>query len=269
MLPTIAGSLATLLYAAATGLLLNNLRPGSVPRAHVAMWLSLGAVLLHALVLYQTMLVPGGLDIGFFHALSLVTWSIVALVLVLAARAPVSSLGLGLFPLAAIALVLALVFGGSSTAPTVPTTSSGLEFHILVSICAYAVLGLATMQAVLVGLQQRLLHEHHPGRAMRVLPPLSVMETLLFRMIGIGFALLTLALASGFLFLDDMFAQHLVHKTVLSILAWAVFGTLLVGHHLFGWRGPTAVRLTIGGIVLLVLAYFGSKFVLELILERG
>lgn len=269
MLSTIAGSLAIVLYVAATGLLLHNLRPGATPRAQVAMWLSLAAMLLHAVVLYHSMLVPGGLDIGFFHALSLVTWSIVVLLLVLAARTPVSSLGLGLFPLAAAALLLALLFGGASNAPTVPTTNHGLELHILVSICAYAVLGLATMQAVLVGLQQRLLHAHQPGGALRVLPPLSVMETLLFRMIAIGFGLLTLALASGFVFLDDMFAQHLVHKTVLSILAWVVFGALLIGHRLVGWRGPTAVRLTIGGIVLLVLAYFGSKFVLELILERG
>ncbi|MDZ7828227.1 MAG: cytochrome c biogenesis protein CcsA [Halofilum sp. (in: g-proteobacteria)] len=268
MFPIIAGLLAIALYVAATVLIAGSLRPGNPSRAQQAMWLSLIAVLLHALTLREGVLVPGGLDLGFFRALSLATWVIVVLMLVLALRAPVANLGLGLLPLAALALLLVLVFGGAPTAPTVPTSSSGLEFHILVSICAYAVLTLAAMQALLVGLQQRLLHEHHPGGALRALPPLSLMETLLFRMIAIGFGLLTLALASGFVFLDDMFAQHLVHKTVLSILGWAVFGTLLIGHRLVGWRGPTAVRFTIGGIVLLVLAYFGSKFVLELVLQR-
>jgi len=268
MLSTIAGSLAIALYVAATCLLADGLRPGGRTRSQQAIWLTLAAALLHAVTLHEDMIVPGGLDLGFFHALSLATWVIVVLLLLLAVRAPVANLGLGLLPLAAIALVLALLFGGAPAAPTVPTTSVPLEFHILVSICAYAVLSLAAMQAILVGLQQRLLHEHHPGGALRALPSLSLMETLLFRMIAIGFVLLTLALASGFVYLEDMFAQHLVHKTVLSILGWAVFGTLLLGHQVAGWRGPTAVRFTIGGIVLLVLAYFGSKLVLELILER-
>lgn len=266
MLSIVAGSLAILLYVASTYLLAGTLRPGTPPLSRQAMLVALIAAVLHAVTLYDGVLVPGGLDLGFFHALSLATWVIVALLLLLALRAPVANLGLGLLPLAALALIAALVFGGEPTAPTVPTTSVPLEFHILVSIGAYAVLSLAAMQAILVGLQQRLLHQHQLGSALRALPPLSLMETLLFRMIGIGFVLLTVSLASGFLYLEDMFAQHLVHKTILSILAWVVFGTLLVGHRVAGWRGPTAVRFTLGGILLLVLAYFGSKFVLELIL---
>jgi ABC-type uncharacterized transport system permease subunit len=95
------------------------------------------------------------------------------------------------------------------------------------------------------------------------------MEALLFEMIGIGFVLLTLALLSGFAFLDNMFAQHLVHKTVLSVLAWMVFGGLLLGRRFRGWRGQKAIRWTLGGFLLLILAYFGSKFVLELVLQRA
>ncbi|MDX1607196.1 MAG: cytochrome c biogenesis protein CcsA [Candidatus Competibacterales bacterium] len=269
MLTTFAGSLAVALYLAATVLLAGALRPAAQSRSRQAMLLALVAALLHALTLYDGVLVPGGLDLGFFHALSLATWVIVVLLLLLHLRAPVANLGLGLLPLAALAVLLALLFAGVPTAPTVPTRSSQLDFHVLVSISAYAVLSIAAMQAILLGLQQRLLHEHHPGGILRALPPLSMMETLLFRMIAIGFVLLTVALLSGFVFLEDMFAQHLVHKTVLSIIAWIVFAVLLAGHHLVGWRGPTAVRFTLGGIVLLVLAYFGSKFVLELILERA
>ena len=101
-----------------------------------------------------------------------------------------------------------------------------------------------------------------------MLPPLQTMESLMFQMVAIGFTLLTLALVTGFLFLEDIFAQHLVHKTVLSIIAWVVFGILLWGRWRFGWRGRVAIRWTIGGFIFLMLAYFGSKFVLELILNR-
>jgi ABC-type uncharacterized transport system permease subunit len=87
-------------------------------------------------------------------------------------------------------------------------------------------------------------------------------------MIGAGFVLLTLALISGFAFLDDMFAQHLVHKTVLSTLAWLIFGGLLIGRFRYGWRGRTAITWTLSGFGVLILAYFGSKAVLELILQR-
>ena len=87
-------------------------------------------------------------------------------------------------------------------------------------------------------------------------------------MIGTGFALLTLALLSGFAFLEDMFAQHLVHKTVLSTLAWLMFGGLLIGRLRYGWRGKTAIVWTLSGFAVLILAYFGSKMVLELILQR-
>ena len=99
------------------------------------------------------------------------------------------------------------------------------------------------------------------------MPPLQTMETLLFEMIGVGFALLTAALFSGFYYLEDMFMQHVVHKTVLSILSWIFFAVLLWGRVKFGWRGRKAIRWTLGGFVMLMLAYFGSKVVLEILLK--
>jgi len=94
------------------------------------------------------------------------------------------------------------------------------------------------------------------------------MEHFLFQLIAAGFALLTLALFTGLIFVQNLFAQHLVHKTVLSLLAWLVFAVLLWGRWRFGWRGRTAIRWTLGGFASLMLAYFGSKLVLELILGR-
>lgn len=101
---------------------------------------------------------------------------------------------------------------------------------------------------------------------MRILPPLQTMESLLFGLIITGFTLLTLALVSGLLFVDNFFAQHLVHKTVFSIVAWLVYGILLWGHFRWGWRGKTATLWTLGGFTLLMLAFWGTKFVLEVIL---
>lgn len=94
------------------------------------------------------------------------------------------------------------------------------------------------------------------------------MERVLFELVWAGIVLLTLSIISGLLFLDNFFAQHLAHKTVLSLLAWVIFTTLLIGRYRFGWRGMRAVRWTLGGCALLILAYFGSKFVLEVVLNR-
>jgi len=94
------------------------------------------------------------------------------------------------------------------------------------------------------------------------------MESLLFQMLGTGLFFLTISLVSGFIFIEDLFAQHLVHKTVLSIIAWIIFSGLLIGRLRYGWRGKTAVRWTLTGFILLLLAYFGSKLVLELILKK-
>ncbi len=97
-------------------------------------------------------------------------------------------------------------------------------------------------------------------------PPLQSMESLLFSFLWAGWLLLSLSLISGWLFLDNLFAQHVVHKTLLSCTAWLVFGILLWGRHQLGWRGHKAIRWTIAGFFLLMLAYFGSKLVREFIL---
>ena len=96
-----------------------------------------------------------------------------------------------------------------------------------------------------------------------VLPPLDALEKVMFRLIGAGFALLTLSLLTGFVFVTNLFAQRLLQKTVLSLIAWLLFGVLLIGRIRFGWRGRSAVRWTLTGFGVLAAAYFGSKFVLE------
>lgn len=146
--------------------------------------------------------------------------------------------------------------------------ASGLETHILFSLLAYSLLSIAVAQAILLAIQDKYLHNKHPSGFLRSLPSLETMEIMLFRIIGLGIVALSISLLSGFIYLEDMFAQHLVHKTILSLIAWAVFVVLLWGHYKFGWRGKIAIKWSISGFTLLMLAYFGSKFVIELVLQQ-
>jgi ABC-type uncharacterized transport system permease subunit len=148
------------------------------------------------------------------------------------------------------------------------THSWQMSVHILTSVIAFSLLNIAALQAVLLAIQDQQLKSHPPKHFIQSLPPLQTMETLLFQMLGTGLFFLTISLISGFIFIEDLFAQHLVHKTVLSIVAWIIFSCLLIGRMRYGWRGQTAIRWTLTGFILLLLAYFGSKLVLEIILHR-
>lgn len=176
------------------------------------------------------------------------------------------NLGILILPTAALTLFLEARYPSQGIVRA--TAHWPIELHVLFSMLAYSLLTLASVQAILLAMQDHYLHSRQPVGFLRALPPLQTMESLLFEMIGAGFLLLTLALASGFVFLEDMFVQHLVHKTVLSTLGWLVFGGLLLGRLRYGWRGRTAILWTLSGFLILVLAYFGSKAVLELILQR-
>ncbi len=264
-----AAAVACLFYAAAALQLGRRMLRGAEAaevssRAPLA--LALGALLVHGYLVLATTVVDDGLHLGLFNAASLVAWAVALLLAVAALRMPVENLGIAIFPVAGL-LALASAVAPSGGA-VISSSSRGLELHILSSVLAYSLLTIAAFQAVLLALQDRQLHNRQPGGVIRALPPLQTMERLLFRMIAVGFVLLSLSLLSGLVFLEDLFAQHLLHKTVLSIAAWGVFGTLLWGRWRLGWRGRVAIRWTLAGFAVLMLAYFGSKFVLELVLQR-
>ena len=227
-------------------------------------WLGLVAIALHAGVLYHTTVTETGINYGISNAASLILWLIAVSLLLASLRQPLENLAIVLLPAAALALALERLFPTHYVLPQ--GTGFGLQVHIVLSILAYALLSLAAFQALAFALAERQMRHRRPLRVSPLLPSLETMETLLFQLIRGGFYLLSLSLVSGLMFLKDIFAQHLVHKTVLSILAWVVFAILLWGRHRFGWRGRTAVRWTIGGMASLVLAYFGTKMVLEVIL---
>ncbi|MES9826075.1 MAG: cytochrome c biogenesis protein CcsA [Candidatus Thiodiazotropha endolucinida] len=261
-------TLAIIAYLAAGSILALRLfrtHESSVRSRVLALGLGFLGVALHAIPHYQNLISSSGINLGIFNAMSLIAWTITLLLLVSSISKPVENLGIIIMPLAAIALYLESRY--QTVHFVTDQLSSGLTIHILVSMLAYSLFTLASVQAVLLAIQDHHLRQRHPGGFIRALPPLQTMESLLFEMIAVGFVLLSLALLSGFAFLENMFEQRLAHKTVLSIIAWVVFGTLLWGRYRFGWRGQIALTWTLSGFVVLMLAYFGSKVVIELILS--
>lgn len=229
---------------------------------------SIPAVTLHGIVLYHSVL-GRGLNLGITHSISLVAWVVAILFLLAALRRPVETLGVFIMPFAGAMLLLAAIWPSTPT-PLPPHATGFMVIHIIVSLLAYGLLSIAVVQSVMLSLQERQLHSKHPAGFIRSLPPLETMETLMFQMIGIGFVLLTLTLVSGLFFSEEVFGKPVAftHHIVLAIIAWIVFAILLFGRLRFGWRGRQAVRWALSGFSLMALAYFGSKFVLEVILAR-
>ena len=222
------------------------------------------ALLAHISSLHFSVFPNQTFNIGFFKASSLIfcVISIISLISVIR-KLPVANLLLALFPCAAISVGVAQ-WVAVGTPKLI--TGSGLISHIVLSLLAYSLMTLASLQALLLAAQENQLKQHDFKGIFHYLPPLQTMETLLFELIWLGFILLSLAIGSGFIFFEDMFAQHLAHKTFFSLLAWVIFAVLLYGRHAQGWRGTTATKWTIGGFIALMFAYFGTKFVLEILL---
>ncbi|MBL0163989.1 MAG: cytochrome c biogenesis protein CcsA [Xanthomonadales bacterium] len=235
------------------------------PARNIGIALAAVAVVVHASLLLG--MHRGGLDLHFFASLSLVGFGIAALTLAVNLFRPVAALGVIVFPMAALLLGLDVFYA-------MPTSAEPMEWqiklHVTFALIGYSVLSIAAVLAILLSLQERALRRHRLDSGLiRALPPLTLTESLLFRLIAVGFVFLTLTLVSGVLFVENLFAQHLAHKTILSIASWFVFGILLFGRWRWGWRGNRAVRLTLIGMIVLLLAFFGSKFVLEMILRRA
>lgn len=266
---TLISALAIILYLTTGGLLGMRIARGpeaaSMPKAGLIA-LGFGALMLHAAVSYHNIVTAAGLNLGLFNAASLIGLVASLMFLTAALRNPVENLGILVLPVAALSVALATLFPSENLIDQ--SHPWQLKAHVVISIIAYSLFSLAAVQALLLAIQEKRLHARNPGGFVRALPPLQTMETLLFEMIWTGFILLSIGLITGFLFLNDMFAQHLAHKTVLSICAWLIFGTLLWGRVQYGWRGRRAIRWTLAGFVALMLAYLGSKLVLELILQR-
>lgn len=170
-----------------------------------------------------------------------------------------------MFPMAGLASLVSSMI--PATQEELILVSNGMiQSHIMISVIAYSLIMLGSVQALLLSYQDHAIRFHNPGGFIRYLPPIYDMETLLFQFLGFGFAFLSGSLMTGFFFLDDIFALNQAHKTILSLVAWLILGTLLFGRFQFGWRGQTAVRWTLSAFALLLIGFFGTKLVYEFII---
>jgi len=265
MQPLFFSLIAACLYAVATAYQGTRLLKRIAPAPLILAGLGVIALTAQLICLYLQLFTANGLALDSFNAASLISAAVILLILLAYQRMPVENLLLLLYPLGMLSVLLAQFIPGGTSEPI--NEQPGILAHIVLSILAYGLLTIAVFQALLLLLQDHQLKHKHPSGLIRNFPPLQTMESLLFGFLWAGWGLLSLSLLSGWLFVEDLLAQHLAHKTLLSCFAWLVFGVLLWGRQQLGWRGHKAIRWTLAGFCLLMLAYFGSKLVREFILH--
>jgi ABC-type uncharacterized transport system permease subunit len=267
MAPWLSASLAALLYSLAFALRLADFLRGRESRKLPLLALASLAVAAHALAGWHQVFEAGKLNVSLIPFSALIFLLINAIVVLSSIREPLENLYLLLFPPTVAMLLLAAAtnehFRELGALPL------GLDAHILLSVLSYSLMTIAALLALVLAWQNRRLHNHQPGGPLRALPPLLTIERLLFRFLAAGFVLLSAGLVLGFIYVDNILAQHLAHKTVFSLVAWVVYAVLLWGHFRRGWRGRIAAWWALGGFCSLMLAFWGTKFVLEVLLHRA
>ncbi len=225
---------------------------------------------MHFISIIATFIQFQSISSSFFDALSLVSALIVLAMLF-------SSLTRNNLMIAKVILTIALgtvlltVFYGQH-AP-IHVSSHGMLIHIISSISAYAILSIAAVHAILLAMAEynlrninKRISDKHTW--LNNLPPILSIEQMLFRLTAFGWILLSISIAFGLIYIENIFAQHLIHKTVFSIVSWILFTILLLGRFIYGWRGKVAIQWILWGFTSLLLAYLGTKFVLDLLLQR-
>jgi len=266
MNPVYPGLAAAAFYLVGAYTQINALARKTPVRRRRLLWLTGPGVLLHALTTYLVLHQPNGINLGILSVASLIGFTLVLFVYVGSLWQPLENLFVMVLPLGALTVATSTFSSG----PIVSSTEfgDGLLAHVLISILAYTVLAMAAGQSIILAFQEHSLRQKSAIGFARVLPPLQTMETLLFQLLWVGLVTLTLSIGSGFLFLTDMFAQSVVSHTILASASWVIFAGLLAGRYAFGWRSTVATRATLVGYTLLLFAYFGSKFVIEIVLGR-
>jgi ABC-type uncharacterized transport system permease subunit len=227
---------------------------------------TVAAILFHGQLLSDEIYQADGLHLSIASAVSLIGLQLAVIGLLGSIESTLRGMSAGLLALAALASAVTAVTSAESTGTQL---NWQMQAHILISMFAYGLLTVGAIVAIFALTQDRRLRAGRLSTANHLFAPLETTEKLLFGVAASGFAVLILAVVSGFAFVDDLFAQHLVHKTALSLLALTLFGVLVAGRLFAGWRGKRAVYLYLWGFVFLGLAYFGSRFVLEQVLGRS
>ena len=226
------------------------------------------ALVTHAAGLYDALFADIGMRFSFSFALSLMMWLAVLIYWMESFMARMEGMQPMVLPLAAVCTILPVIFPNVHL--VAHANATGFKLHFLTAMLAYSLLTLSALHAIFMGFTERALHNRSLKRSLSSLPPLLAMESLLFKMLLVGFVLLTLTVGSGVFFSEEIFGKALTidHKTLFAFASWGIFATLLIGRHAWGWRGKRALRWTLAGFALLILAYVGSRFVAEVVLGR-
>jgi ABC-type uncharacterized transport system permease subunit len=238
----------------------------SGPLINAAVIFGIAGLLFHGQSLSDSVISDAGLHFSFAATLSLIGLQLALIGMVGAVEPTLRGMSAGLLALAATIL---LVSGLAPDEGTGAQLSWQIQAHILISVFAYGLLAVGAIVALYALVQDRRLRSGQLSAANHLFAPLETTEKMLFGIATSGFIGLLLAVVSGFAFVDNLFAQHLVHKTSLSLLALVLFGVLVAGRQFAGWRGKRAVYLYLWGFFILCLAYFGSRYVLEEVLGRS
>ncbi len=260
LVTSFAAIIASLIYFYASLVLWNRLQSKDSkaidwPRNRFLLYI-LFAAILQFFSFANSLLNGQVIMLGLGTVLSLITWLSVVSLLITNLKQTTENLGVFIFPLAGLSSILTFMPGQSAGLPL------ELGLHVILSISAYSILGLAGAQAILYSIQEKRFQQKKLTTLFKALPPLQVMEATMIQFVTIGFIILSMALITGAYFIEDMFAQHLIHKTFFAILAWVMYGLFLLGNNRFGWRGQIATKFTIWAYFLLVLSYIGTETIL-------
>ena len=238
----------------------------SRPLFIIAVIFAATGIVIHGEILFSLILPKNGFDLSSGNAVSMIGLELAIIGLIAAIEPTLRGMSGGFIFLAAFTVLL---MGPSGDATSGVALAWQVRAHVLIALLSYGLLTVGTIVALFALVQERRLQAARLSPVNQLFAPLETTEKLLFSVAAVGFAGLTLAIASGSSFVNDLVQQHLAHKFGLSLLAWLVFGILLAGRFFWGWRGKRAFRLYIGGFALLCLAYFGSRLILEEIFHRS
>lgn len=262
-MPTLFPALALLAYLIATCAIVLRLFHPAGPNFKWVFSAATAAVVLHMFALVGAIFTAEGQNFSLQNVSSLICWLITLSFTLISLRAPAILLLPLVYGFAALLMLVTLLVPEAVQIQHI-VQNPGLLIHIVLAVVAYVVLSMATLYSIQVAyISYKLKHKDFSGVS-RFLPPLMQAEKLQFRLLAVGTFTLTIALITGIPYTTNW----LEHKSLLSSLALVIFMVLCWGHARLGWRGKTAISLTLTGTTLLTLAYFGSRFVKEVLLGR-
>jgi ABC-type uncharacterized transport system permease subunit len=261
---TLFGLLASTLYLCSAGAQFYTPKNSPIGKKNLVIIMSVIAVLAHGVFSFKAISTGSGINLGIYEMTSVIALAISGIVVISSLRRPIADLVIVIFPLSVLAIAATLL--NESTYVPRQDISAGIGLHVILSVLAYSLLSIAAIEAILLSFGDYELR-HKKMVALRYLPPLQTMESLLFELLLAGLILLSLSICTGFLFFEEM-SRGLIHHTSITLAAWLVFSVLLWGRYRLGWRGATASRWTLSGFALLLVGYFGSKLVMEIFLPQ-